>query len=165
MSSKGITPVIATVLLILVSIAATGAAFTFLIDIQEQTQENYENKFDDQELETKSSIGIEFMYNKSHNLYLSVRNTGSITIPVKENKEHLWDLYIDGTPLNGDSKSWNLTGDKKDAETVTIDAQETVTINTTVMFPAEGEDTAVEIAGPYSISASSVCYNSGAGTC
>lgn len=165
MSSKGITPVIATVLLILVSVAATISAFTFLTGIQEDAQRSWEQKFNDQELESKSDINIEFMYNKSHNLYLSVRNTGSITVPVKEDGQRLWDLYIDGKPVDGDSKDWRLTGSKKSAGTVNIDAQETVTVNTTVRFPSDGEDKGVEISGPYGVTASSVCYNSGAGTC
>lgn len=165
MNSKGITPVIATVLLILVSVAATVSAFTFLTSIQDQAQRSWEEKFSEQELETKSDIGIEFMYNESTWLILNVRNTGSITVPVKEEKELLWDMYVDGQPVNGDASSWSLTEPQKSDNTVRIDAQETIVANTTVKFPSEGEDVAVEINGPYSVSASSVCYNSGAGSC
>lgn len=166
MSSKGITPVIATVLLILISVAATVSAFTFLTSIQEQAQRSWEQRFSDQELESKSGIGIEFMYNESTWLMMSVRNTGSITIPVKdENGERLWDMYIDGRPLDGGPKSWSLTGSKTDPKQVLLDSQETITINTTSKFPADGTDKSVEIAAPYSNSASDICYNSGAGRC
>lgn len=165
MSRKGITPVIATVLLILVSVAATVSAFTFLTSIQDQAQSSWEERFSEQELETKSDIGIEFMYNKSTYLLMNVRNTGSVTVPVKEEGNLVWDLYIDGRPLDGGADSWSLTDPQDSQEQVLLDAQETVVVNTTVDFPSEGEDTAVEINGPYGISASSVCYNSGAGSC
>ncbi|MFB6144715.1 MAG: hypothetical protein ABEJ98_05380 [Candidatus Nanohaloarchaea archaeon] len=165
MSSKGITPVIATVLLILVSVAATVSAFTFLTSIQQQARHSWEQKFNEQQLASKSEIGIEFMYNKSTYFVMSVRNTGSITVPVKEKGNRLWDLYINGRPVNGDASSWSLTGSKKSDRQVLLDPQETIVVNTTAKFPAEGKSKSVKIAGPYEISASAVCYNSGGSSC
>lgn len=167
MSSKGLTPVIATVLLITISVGATASAFTFLNSVQEETQKNWEANLNQQQLEDQSEINIEYVYNSSDNFTLmTVRNTGSISIAAEEDGKKIWNLFIDGRPLGGGGTGWEYTDSSYDTQDlVIIDPQQTITLNTTRNFPLQGQEMWIKISGPYKTSDSYVCYNSGGSSC
>ena len=162
MSSKGITPVVATVLLIMIGVGATGVVATIVFDTQERAKENWEDEFSNQELQSKSDISVDFMYNKSKFLFISVRNSGSITMPIKQEGEKNWNIFIEGRPI--DKGDWEVDGKESEPE-VLLDPQQTMPLNTSIRYPSEGEDKSIKIAAQYETSASVVCYNSGAGSC
>lgn len=167
--SKGVTPVIATVLLITISIAATASAYTFITNAQQQFVEGTESDLRQQELRQKSGLNIEYVYNSTGNFtFLTVRNTGSITLPVEKSGGKLWSLYANGRPVSSDAgsngKGWKYIQDNVNAP-VLLDPENTLTINSTVTYPARGNDKAFKLVGPYRTSDSHVCFNSGRASC
>lgn len=162
MNSKGITPVIATVLLMTITVAATASAYTFMTGVQDDFMKNTENQLTDQERKSQSDINIETAYNSTDGyLILSVRNTGSLTLEVEDDQDNkVWDLYIDGRPV-GDGSGWDYRGSTKDS----LAPQDTININTTKSFPAPDSDTLIRLTGPNSVADSKICYNSGSASC
>lgn len=162
MNSKGITPVIATVLLMTITVAATASAYTFMTGIQDDFMDSTEDRLNNQEREAKSDINIETAYNSSDGyLILSVRNTGSLTLNVEDSDGNkAWDLFIDGRPVD-DGTGWEYRGNSK----TSLAPQETIGINTTAKFPPSDSDALISLAGPNSASDDKVCYNSGSTSC
>lgn len=169
MKRKGLTPVIATVLLITITVAATVSAFTFMNNIQEQFKESSEDRMNQEQKEARSDINMEYVYNSSDGyIILNVRNTGSISIEVEENNRKVWNLFAEGRPVGGGGTGWIYMDANKrgpGVEEVLINPQETIAINTTVKYPSQGSDKLIKISGPYSTSDSHVCYNSGSPSC
>lgn len=162
MSSKGITPVIATVLLITITVAATASAFTFMTQIQDDFKESSEDRLNQQQKESKSDFNIEFVYNSSDGyIMMSVRNTGSMTMEVEDDNNKVWNLFADGKPT-----TWKYQDSaKQSADSVSIDPQQSITLNTTVKFPSEGSDKLLKLSGPHKTADSHVCFNSGRSSC
>ena len=75
-SFKGVTPVVATVLLMAVTIGAAGTLYTVVQQNQEQTRENIDT---DLPL-NPNQLDVETCYNQSTNTYLRIRNTGQSAI-------------------------------------------------------------------------------------
>lgn len=152
-TSKGITPVIATVLLITISVAATVSAFTFINNLQDQAKQNWKNRLDERKAETKSSIDIENAYNRSGDIALQVRNTGSIALNV--NNETV-KFYVNGRP----EKDWTVFSGSSP-----LRPQQIMRIELNESFPSPSNSKTVEVFAPYSTQDSYVCYNSGSGSC
>ncbi len=166
--SKGITPVVATVLLLTISVAATATAYNFIIDTQERVAQGLEEDLTTQELKQQSDISIDFAYNSTGNFTLiNLRNSGSISIPINESGMKPLRLYADGRPVEsevgGPGEGWKYgdSDDQAPEERILIDPDETRTINTTVQYPVRGESKAFRFVGPYDSVASKTCYNSG----
>lgn len=164
MSRKGVTPTIAAILLITISIAATGAAYTFVINAQEQTAQGFEENLRDKELRDKSDLNIEHMYRDpgSGNAIMMVRNTGSITMNVEESDTKYWTMYIDGQPVGGDGTSWvYVSGPKTDFQ---LNPSDIVAIDTTDAFPAASTNKVFKLVGRYGTTDTYDCYNTGSGS-
>lgn len=160
MNRKGITPVIATVLLMTITVAATASAFTFMNGIQNDLKENTEDRLSQQERESQSNIDIETAYNSTDGyIIVSVRNTGSLTLQIRD-ETRLWSMFTNGSPV-GDGTEWEYRNEERDY----ISPQQTVNLNTTEKFPDPGSDTLIKITGPNGVSDSKVCFNSGAASC
>lgn len=170
-SSKGITPVVATVLLITISVAATASAYTFITGAQKEAAQNFEQDLRQQEIRQKSSINIEYVYNSTNNYtFMTVRNTGSVTLPVNKSGSKQLSLYADGKPVSSDvgdnGEGWKyVNGPQFPSDPVLLDPSATITINTTINYPARGESRAFKLVGSYKTSDSHVCYNSGTPSC
>ncbi|MFB6213599.1 MAG: hypothetical protein ABEJ07_03500 [Candidatus Nanohaloarchaea archaeon] len=170
-SKKGITPVVATVLLITISIAATASAYTFVTSAQKDVANNIEDNLRQQERRQKSNINIEYVYESTGGfVFMNVRNTGSITIPVNRSGRKLFSLYADGRPVSSDAgsngKGWKYTDmAQAPASQVLLDQSEVLSINTTVRFPAPDSRKSFKLVGPYRTSDSHVCFNSGTASC
>lgn len=166
-SSKGITPVVATVLLMTISIAATASAYTFITGTQQQVAENFEEDLRQQELEQQSSLDIEYMYNSTGNFtWMTVRNTGSVPLEIRDEGTRILSLYADGVPVESDAgesgKGWRYTGS---SDPDILSPAETLTLNTTETFPARDSRKVFKVVGPYGTSDSRVCFNSGSPSC
>ncbi|WP_414836500.1 archaellin/type IV pilin N-terminal domain-containing protein [Candidatus Nanohalococcus occultus] len=135
MTSKGVTPVVATVLLIGISIAATFAAWTFILNTQEQTQEGYEDQINQEELEDQTAIDIERVYRSNDNYaFLIIRNIGSRYITLSDGSETYLSMFVNGEPVGATPQDWNYVGTPQD----NISAGSTITLNSTETFPTSG---------------------------
>ena len=160
MNSKGVTPVIATVLLLTISIAATASAYTFITTVQEDVQSSFEDEMRMSELEAQSDLNIEYAYeNSDGDLLVNIRNTGSIPLIFQNEDQINVLMFIDFSPLNG-GEGWEFEDESlQQADLVEINPQETVTLNTGESFPDEGDDELwLEITGPYRTSSTHVCH-------
>ncbi len=170
-SRKGITPVVATVLLITISVAATASAYTFITKTQKQVGESFEQDLNQEERRMQSDINIEYAYNSTGRfVFMNVRNTGSVTLPVNKSGRKYLTLYADGRPVSssaGDNgQGWKYADPSHDISNEDhLDPEELLTINTTVRFPSSGNSKSFKLVGSYDTSDSHVCYNSGTASC
>ena len=155
---KGVSPVVAEVLLMGIAISAAISAGTFLQGTLGDVQENAEDQINLEERQESTSIGVDFGYNGSNGyLLMDVRNTGSYTLAVEENNRKNWNLYIDGIP-----STWNYTDpDYIVNKSVSINPQSTITVNTTEIFPTSGNSLEARITGPYNIQTTLICFSEG----
>lgn len=164
MSSKGLSQVVGAVLLIMISVAAATSAWTFIDEITSQTRENVEDKVDEQSKESKSELTSEIAYNETGYTLMTLRNSGSRSLQLQdENGEKTLNLYIDGRPVKGGSKSWKFLN--PESGSVLLDPQESKPVNTTKEFPAKGEEYSIRFVGPSKTSTTYICYNSGSNSC
>lgn len=161
---KGVTPLVATVLLLTISVAATGTAFTFLMQTQDDIKTKYEERFSQNRLEDQTSLNIEYVHNSTNGwTILDIRNTGSLSFPIEEDGEKYLSLYVDDRPVNNDPKSWKYTTSR--SGDVVLDPSETFSLNTTYRFPKKGESVSFKINGPFSTSSFYRCRSSGGNNC
>ena len=162
MSRKGITPVIATSLLILIGVSAVSTAAVFLRDTTQDVTDGVEDKLSEQQRIDGTSISIERGYNNSNSdISLRVRNTGQYVVLVEDSDNGAddnknWNLYVDGQPTEFTYSSMS------DPDRVSLDAGETITIDTGVSYPSSGNYKRLEVQGRYEAEAGIVCSNSGA---
>ncbi len=160
---KGITPVIATVLLMTISIAAAASAYQFITTAQEQTAENIQGQLEDEELQERSDFNIEYAYEGSNgNVIMSIRNTGSISLELEEDGSKVWSLYVDGAPQGQNGKGWTYHNPNPPD---ILDPSEVVSIDTNEPFPSQGNEKSFRLTGQHGIRDSHVCYNSGENSC
>ncbi len=164
MSRKGVTPTIAAILLITISVAAAGAAYTFIINAQQETARGFEEKLRQEELEDKSDLNIEHMYQSpaTGDAVMMVRNTGSITLQVEQDDEKYWTMFADGTPIGSGGTGWTYqSGPQVDFE---LSPSDIVTLNTTVSYPAPSTSKVFKLVGRYGTTDTYDCYNTGSGS-
>lgn len=160
MNSKGITPIVATVLLMTITVAATASAFTFMNGIQKDFKDNTEDRLNDRKKNSQSDINIETAYNNTGHIFLSVRNTGSLTLDIEDDDGNKFlNLFTEGSPVGGGT-GWINTDDVS-----SLAPQATMRINTTESFPKDDSDKLIKLTGPNGVSDSAVCYNSGSSSC
>lgn len=117
MTRKGITPVVAIVLLLMMTVAAAGAAFTWFSQMQEQVQDRASSELNRQ-LEVRDLV----CDSANDQIEISISNTGSTTIPlsgvsvfVRDSTGHL------NTTITDRDWSGNAFGDPGGFGTVTVD--------------------------------------------
>lgn len=157
MKSKGVSPVVATVLLMGIAIASVSSAAIFLQGTISDLQEGVESNIGQQNKIESSSMSIDYGYNGTNGYFLvDLRNDGSTTITVEEENEKLLNMYLDNMP-----KDWNYTKGSSylSQSQVSINPTSVLTLNTTEEFPAEGNSTSVEFTGPYEVRTSYTCYS------
>lgn len=168
MTSKGITPVIATVMLITISIAATGTAYTFIMNAQETAKDSYEDRFTQREIERKTDINLEHIYEDSNgDAILIIRNTGSLTQIVEEDDTKFWTLYVDGEPVgpSDSGTAWTYVQSSYNSDSnVELNPQATMAINSTTSFPVSTQ-VEYKIVGKYGSQDTMFCGPSSTGTC
>ncbi len=165
MNRKGLTPVIGAVLLLGISVAATGSAFVFLQSIQENVQDNSADRVSENQRKIQSSMNIENGYKGSNgHIIINVRNTGERSLEIQDPEENrLWNIYIEGRPLSDGSTSWEFLNSRSDQ--VYIDPQDMIPINTTEPFPSNSDSKLVRLTGTYETSDTINCFNSGGNFC
>lgn len=156
MSRKGVTPVVATALLIGIAVSTALSASVFMEGTLSDVRNNVEDDISERDRESDSEMSIDYGYEQGGYLLIDVRNSGSIALPLKDNDTRVVSVYMDGRP----NDDWHYLSDR---EVLGQDA--TVTINTTKAFPDPGNSTKVEIRGAYETQSSIICYNDGADSC
>lgn len=160
MNSKGITPVVAVVLLMTIAIAATTAAYEFIINTQTNAEKSFEDQFNQRELERRSDLNVETIYKGPDGYaFMSIRNTGSITQTIEDADGRYWNLYVDNKPVN----DWTYVGGV--SMPVQLNPGSTININTSEMFPSSGSEVKFEMIGRYSSSDTYFCKNTGGSSC
>lgn len=160
---KGVTPVVATVLLLGISVAATASAFSIITGAQEQTADNIQDRLDRQEREDQTDFNIEYAYEgQNGNLLLNIRNTGSRSLEIQDGNNKRLTVYADGQPVGSSSgDGWEFVDNEVDV----LEPSEIFTMDTMQEFPDEDDEIQVEIYGPYQSSSSTVCFATGPSSC
>lgn len=159
MSRKGITPVVATMLLLLIAVAAVGSASVFLQDTLTDVQDGLEDQVEHEERVDSTDIRIEFAYNEEDYILVDVVNSGTTTLEIEEDGNKLWNLYMDSRP-----ETWEYVDDAQGGDEL-LNPEDTITLNTTEEFPPEGESKEISLNAPYDTSDSYVCFNEGGNNC
>ena len=155
--SKGVTPVVATVLLVFIAVTAVGTAAVFLEGTVSGVQEGAENELEREERIDNSDLRIQNGFNDTNgDLNLVVRNSGSVTLPINEDGDTLFSIFVNNRPNNG----WVVTGGEDE-----IDPNQIVTLNLNEQYPAVDSSKSIRINAPYETSDSYVCYNTGDRQC
>ncbi|RLG13453.1 MAG: hypothetical protein DRN71_04805 [Candidatus Nanohalarchaeota archaeon] len=105
---KGITPVIAIVLLLMMTVAAAGMAYVWIMSLQESVQNQGNEGVEKQQRETSAAITIVSAWNDSTHLAFIVKNSGTYTFSSDELDQFTYyfnGVYNDatgfGTPCTG----------------------------------------------------------------
>lgn len=157
--SKGITPVVATVLLMLIAVAAVGSATVFLEDTVEGVQSGLEDEMSRQDAVESSDIRIDSAYRGTDGfLLVDVQNTGSMTLDIERDDVKLWNLYIDGVP-----QEWeyvNIAGPDE-----SINPNSIVSFNTTSSYPGNSNSKELSFHAQFENSDSYICFNDNSDFC
>lgn len=157
MNRKGVTPVIATVLLIGIAVMATAGAYTTIQTVQESAAEQIQSDLDREAKEQQTEFNIEQVYNGTHgHMIINLRNTGSRSLEIFRNGDKTISLYIDGPP-----QDYEFTGSQPEF----IEPDEMIEINTTEKFPEQSEQKYLTMSGPFDSSDSHTCFFSERGSC
>lgn len=153
---KGITPVIATSLLILIAVSAVATAAVFLGNTTDDITGTVNDRLSEQERIDGTSISIERGFNNSNgNITLEVRNTGSYVVLVEESDQKYWSLFENGKP-----RSFNYTSYSPSDDDISLDAGEKITLETNVDYPT-GPFVRLELEGRYEVESGIICSNDG----
>jgi flagellin-like protein len=157
MQSKGVSPVVATVLLMGIAIASVSSAAVFIQGTMDDLQGNVEGWLGQRDREESSSVSVDYAYNGTDgSLLVDVRNDGSRTITLEEDDEFLFNMYIDNIPEQWEYVSGSSYRSQSEVE---LNPTGVITLNTTVSFPGEGDSTEIRFSGPYSMRASYLCFS------
>lgn len=160
MNSKGITPIVATMLLMVMAVAAVASASVFLEDTITEIQDGLEGQIQQEDRIASSDITIEYAYNSTEgHLLADIRNTGSVSLEVEEDGSKAWNLYVDGRPEEWEYVDSSMGGDE------VLDPNDVISLNTTFDFPDLDDSKEISFNAPYETSDSYVCFNEGGLNC
>ncbi len=147
---KGLTPVIAMVLLLMMAVAAAGLMYTFAFNLQTKAQTGVERTttqlLEKQQEQAQTRLSIDSVYNDGGNIAVVIRNVGSKTIT----DGTTIGLYIDGV-------KYDVGADTCD----NLDPEDTCTVTTTAAFPGAGSKSVIRVVAPSGISTTYTCYSDG----
>lgn len=94
---RAVTPIIAVILLVLMTISAAGAAFLWIQSIQDQLARENQEGLDTSLMEMHGKIAIESVFNRTGGqLCMVLRNSGSVRYP--ESFLQGVSVYVDDDP-------------------------------------------------------------------
>lgn len=97
MNKKGITAVVAIVLLLMMTVGAAGLAYVWITNLQTKMQGNAETGVEDIQKTQDARISVDSVWNASGNINLTLLNSGRYTFT---NPSSSFRIYLDGQPLN-----------------------------------------------------------------
>ncbi len=95
MVKKGITAVVATVMLLMMTVAAAGMAYIWITDMQKEIQEGTSAQIQQQQIQSHAIVSIDSMWNASGNISFVLRNVGSHSF----SDPAAFSVYYDGIPV------------------------------------------------------------------
>jgi flagellin-like protein len=95
-SLRGITPVIAIILLLLMTVAAAGSAYIWVNLIQEQITTESQAGLETNLQKVHGQFSIESVWNSSTKLCMTIRNSG--TVAYSESQMNLLSVYVNEKP-------------------------------------------------------------------
>lgn len=156
MNRKGVTPVIATSLLIGIAISTVLTASVFLNNNIDTIREGFTDDLNDEQIQEEAELSVEFGYDRSGWLFLDVRNTGETGLPLKNDQgDDRLEVYVDGRPQT----DWSMVNERD-----LLARGSKLTINSSVTFPGSGSRKEVEVIGPFETSSAIICFNDGSST-
>jgi FlaG/FlaF family flagellin (archaellin) len=166
MASKGVSPVVAEVLLLAIAITSVSSAAVFLNDTFDGLQDGINSWLGGVEEEESSEISVDQAYNESGYLVVDVRNDGDISLKVEEDDVKLWTMFAEENGNGEKPVEWEyFSGSSYRSQSdVLLGVNSDISINTTLEFPESRNQTLIEINGPNEISAGTVCFSQG-GSC
>lgn len=160
MNRKGVTPIVATMLLMLIAVGAVASASVFLEGTLTDVQQGLEDQLAREDRIESSDITIETAYQGTAGfLLVDVRNSGSVTLDIESDGNKQWNLYVDGRPQRWEYVDTSNGGDES------LNPNGVISINTTTSFPATDNSKELSFNAPYQTSDSYVCFNEGGLNC
>ncbi len=105
---RGITPVIAIILLLLMTVAAAGAAYIWISRVQEQISSQTSTGLEAQLREMYARLAIDSIWNQSSQVCLTIRNRG--TESVSEDDLNSTAVYVGGSAVDWRYESFSSGG-------------------------------------------------------
>ncbi|MFH1432059.1 MAG: archaellin/type IV pilin N-terminal domain-containing protein [archaeon] len=133
---KGITPVIAIVLLLMMTVAAAGMAYVWIMSVQEGVEAQANEGLAKQQTDASAAIKIESVWNSTTSAYFVLRNTG--TYSYSDEDVNQFAYYVDGVPQTTISQTCAGSTSKLKAPGSICEVH-----LTTSTFPASAGDTKV----------------------
>ncbi len=144
---KGITPVIAIVLLLMMTVAAAGVAYLWIMNLQEGMEDTANRGIDKQQKDASAAITIESIWKDGTNndIQLMIRNSGTYTFTNTELGQFTY--YVDSVPFTPGTICAGLSAEGS-----------TCIVDTDVAFPvAAGDEKVVMVKSPVGRSATRAC--------
>lgn len=161
MKSKGVTPIVATMLLLVMAVAAVASASVFLEGTVTDIRDGLEDDLEREDRISSSDIRVEEAYEGSDgDIIVDIRNSGSVTLDLVDEGDKLWSLYVDGAP-----EEWEIEGSQQGEDDVRINPNGLITINTGVDYPGVQDSKEISFNAPYETSDSYICFNEGGTRC
>jgi len=95
MKNKGAAAIIATVLLLMMAVAAAGVSYSWVMKMQKSIQKDTEDKYASDAAKTDAKLSIPSMWKDGTDIDFSLQNTGSYTFEDPAN----FNIYLDGVPV------------------------------------------------------------------
>lgn len=133
MSRKGITPVVAVVLLIAVTVAAGGTLYSMVVETRESVQDP-----SDQIQLNAESVEFESCWGTPDQANFSIRNTGSQAINASKISVRVNNTYLEQS--QGDFTIDNNIVDPEETYTMSIDIAEDLNKESRIALVLDGEN-------------------------
>ncbi len=124
---KGITAVVAIVLLLMMTVGAAGLAYVWVSGLQSSIQESASQGVEDVTAQQEAKIGIDSMWNASGIVTFNLRNSGRYAFPDASK----FKIYVNGKPTAGAVGGLSGAFAPKDVKTITLSVADAI-------FPTPG---------------------------
>ncbi|VVB60118.1 Uncharacterised protein [uncultured archaeon] len=150
MGKKGITAVVAIVLLLMMTVAAAGLAYMWVGGLQKGAQDTGTQGVNQIQQQAQTSLKADSMWNNSlSNISIALRNTGTTAV----------DLGAAGTAYYLNGQAATITGFSGQS----LAPNQVLTINTNVSFPSVAQTKIIRLATPGGYDISFTCDPTTAG--
>ena len=109
MVKKGVTAIIATVLLLMMTVAAAGVAYSWMMSMQKSIQKDTQDKYDADVAKVNGKLSIDSMWCASDpctpgsTINFTLKNAGTYTF----SNTSKFNIYFEGVPLSAADITYN----------------------------------------------------------
>ncbi len=125
MRKKGVTSIVATVLLLMITVAVAGAAYVWIMDMQDKLKVSTEENLVKENDRSGARLTIESGWNENGYISLSLKNSGTYTF----GDVSKFSVYVDGRPEAGVTYSPTGALSPGGVTTVSLTNTQFVTVN------------------------------------